>query len=419
VPRTAVWIARTQLAAVALVVIAAAIGGLALQLELWSPGPLWTRDAYGSMLNVHGLALLAVGAPALAGCFGYVAVVRLVDAKRIPAPALAWIAFALWAIGAIAAAYVAGRGEDAGWTFYTPYSMAEQRSRLPELVGPIALAGAGALYAMHLGTVVVGALRTTTPANLATAALLVMAVGIASLASLVDAIFVARIALEDAAIMGLSAPHSFADGWVTHGTRAAAAILATTTIAGPRGKALASIAIGLGVAWALHPMLLLGLGLIGIWISLAIVNGFARPSVAFVVFGCAPAVATLAVSGLFASSEVHLHDTHFEVGGHHVIGMIVAGAYLAALHAWSEVLGRAPHAIMVWAGAAVANAGLLLHVFAMMYSGLRGMPRRYWDYDPAFVDGHRLAAIGAGVAIAGLLVIAIAWLVGARRQGTT
>jgi cytochrome c oxidase subunit 1 len=63
-------------------------------------------------------------------------------------------------------------------------------------------------------------------------------------------------------------------------------------------------------------------------------------------------------------------------------------------------------------GAGVASAGTLLHIGASLRAGMRGMPRRYYDYDPDFRAGHMLAGIATAVALFGIALLAVAWLVG-------
>ena len=64
--------------------------------------------------------------------------------------------------------------------------------------------------------------------------------------------------------------------------------------------------------------------------------------------------------------------------------------------------------MIAWIGAIVLGAGTLLYVHASLRIGMSGMPRRYWDYDPAFASGHMLAGVGAGISIVGLVVLAVA-----------
>ena len=128
-------------------------------------------------------------------------------------------------------------------------------------------------------------------------------------------------------------------------TRTAALVLATAAIAGQRAWPLALIVLGIGVLWAVVPMTGLSLGLVGLWVALAIVNGFSRPSVVFVVFGCAPALVMIAVSALSDRSDLHVHDTYFAVATEHLVGMTVVCGVMAALHAWGDAIGRTPHAM--------------------------------------------------------------------------
>jgi heme/copper-type cytochrome/quinol oxidase subunit 1 len=187
----------------------------------------------------------------------------------------------------------------------------------------------------------------------------------------------------------------------------------------PDGRAkLALVAVVCAALWAFTPLRVLALATIGTWIAMAARGSANRTVVAFVMFGCAPAIlgdAVIASIGDFVDHDIYLFDTYYTVGEHHVRAAIIALAALAALHAWAApLLHRIPRPGLASAAGVVCSAGMLLHVAATVRLGTRGMPRRYFDYDPAFTGGHQLAGIGAAIVVAGLALLAIAWL-GARR----
>ena len=95
--------------------------------------------------------------------------------------------------------------------------------------------------------------------------------------------------------------------------------------------------------------------------------------------------------------DVHLHDTYFVVAHFHYVMMgSTLVAFLGGLHYWwpkftgkmyNESLGRMC-AIGVF-------FGFNLTFLPQFVMGARGMPRRYWDYDPQYQIFHQLSTIGA------------------------
>lgn len=409
-PRTAIYLARVHIALAALVVIAGLAGGLAVQLELWSPGAQGSPQRYNLMLELHATFPVAIAAATLAGCFGYLAITELAGVFRIPARPVAWLGLGLWVVGlgATIVAVVAAvlRPQDTGWTFYTPEPGGDVvlHPPLARLVGPIAFAASGLVYAGHLGAMVVARWRAIPPTQLAIAAALVLSLAAASIGSIYDT-------YHPGGEHVLSATAFFA------------VVLATAAIArrcarGPHGL-LAVIAMGAAALWAFTPFRIADLAIVGLWIALAVLGGVLRTVVAHVLLGIAPVllVHSFARMGLDVDpSELHFHDTYFVVGEYHLLAYAIGFAGIAALHAWGDAIGRVPQPIVSTIAAVVLGAGALFHGVAMLAVGARGMPRRYFDYDPEFTIGHQLTGIGAALVAGGLLLLAIAWLVGHRSR---
>ncbi|MBS1123447.1 MAG: cytochrome c oxidase, subunit [Deltaproteobacteria bacterium] len=432
--RSAAYVARLHLAFGALIVVAGLIGGLAMQLELWRPGALWGGDRYGRMFDLHHVFALAVAAPMLAGSFGYVAVGDLVGDRRLVAPALAWVGLALWLIGLGATVLALAAPPEGGWTSYPAYGVGEFETsfdRIVRVVVPGAFALAGLVYAVHLALVIVRRARAVEPAKLVIASAFVAAIALASAAALLDvhgtgtsaralgaaATAFAAVVLATTTLLGERAsPHAPSSA---HELPRAAIAAGPTPVTPDARATLALVAVVCAALWAFTPLRVLALATIGTWIALAARGGANRPVVAFVILGCAPAIlgqAVVSSIGYFLHEDSFLFDTYFALAEDHVRAAIIALAALAALHAWAApLLHRTPRPRLATAAAVACSAGMVLHVAATAWLGTRGMPRRYFDYDPVFTLGHQLAGIGGAIVVAGLGLLAWAWL-GARRS---
>jgi heme/copper-type cytochrome/quinol oxidase subunit 1 len=108
------------------------------------------------------------------------------------------------------------------------------------------------------------------------------------------------------------------------------------------------------------------------------------------------------LTGLFLgilSVDVHLHDTYFVVAHFHYVMMgSTLVAFLGALHYWyPKFTGKMyPESLGRICGLGVFF-GFNLTFLPQFVMGSRGMPRRYWDYDPQYQIFHQLSTIGAYV----------------------
>lgn len=405
-PRTAIYVARVQLALAGLALIAALVGGIAMQLELLAPGGTWSADWYGRSMRMHDLVLPAFGAAVLAGGFGYAALGRFVGV-RLPAAAIGWVGVGLWTIGLVATVASWFTEQDTGWTLYTPHSI-EAGPPLARLIGPLAFGGAALVYGLHLA-IMVAASSSTPPLRRVVGAALVLVTLWAAIGDLREA-------------FALSPIYQLAEPTLLLGLIVITIALAGDGV-GTRGV-LAAVAIGcaavfvFATSWLFAIGIVLALGLVGVWIALGLIGGFGRPVVAFAVFGIGFAIAMLGIARIFVTAfDVPLHDTHFEVGLAHLAGMIGVFAAIGAAHAFA--VWRVPRPVLAWCGALVATTGTIVNAYASMKLGASGMPMRYWDYDPQFTAGHRMAGAGAAITLVGLGLILIGWLVGRTRSSRT
>ncbi|MEZ4367741.1 MAG: cbb3-type cytochrome c oxidase subunit I, partial [Kofleriaceae bacterium] len=106
------------------------------------------------------------------------------------------------------------------------------------------------------------------------------------------------------------------------------------------------------------------------------------------------------LTGLFLgilSVDVHLHDTYFVVAHFHYVMMgSTLIAFLGGLHYWwPKFTGRMYPEALGRLCAIGVFIGFNLTFLPQFVMGSRGMPRRYWDYDPEFTIFHQLSTVGA------------------------
>ncbi len=106
------------------------------------------------------------------------------------------------------------------------------------------------------------------------------------------------------------------------------------------------------------------------------------------------------LSGLFLgnlTTGTHLSGTQFAVAQLHYTlmgGTLVA--FLGALHYWwPKLFGRLYSESIARITAIVVFVGINLAFLPLFVAGARGMPRRSWDYDPAYAVYQQVATVGA------------------------
>jgi Heme/copper-type cytochrome/quinol oxidases, subunit 1 len=117
-------------------------------------------------------------------------------------------------------------------------------------------------------------------------------------------------------------------------------------------------------------------------------------------------------SGLILGSlatDIHLHNTHFVVAHFHFIVFGGTGfAFFGAMHYWyPKITGKMYDSRWANIGLIIFFTGFITLYGAMFFLGMKGMPRRYYDYDEIFHTGNIISSLGAMVMYFGLAVIII------------
>ncbi|HEU4611957.1 MAG TPA: cytochrome c oxidase subunit I [Kofleriaceae bacterium] len=433
------------------ILISLIVGGffaLLVRTELWAPGKtIVGPDTYNELFTLHGAVMVfLVIIPGIPAALGNIIMPIQLGAPDVAFPRLNLASFYLWAIGAIMlVCTIPFGGIDTGWTLYTPYSLESKTPVLVAVTG-VFLLGFSSIFTGLNFLVTIHKFRPQgmgwfqLPLNVwaiyATAIMQVLATPVLGITVLLLAVErFAHIGIFDPTLGGDPVLFQHFFWFYSHpavyimiipGMGVISELISTFSrkpIFGYRFIAYSSISLALlsFLVWG-HHMFVSGQSRLANMVFSALTFTVAIPS-AIKVFNW---VATLykadirlktpmlyalsflllftigGLTGLFLgilSVDVHLHDTYFVVAHFHYVMMgSTLVAFLGALHYWfpkftgkmyPESLGR------------VCSLGVFfgfnLTFLPQFIMGSRGMPRRYWDYDPQYQIFHQLSTIGAYV----------------------
>jgi cytochrome c oxidase subunit I len=420
---------------------------LLVRIELFSPGlTIVGKDRYNEFFTLHGAVMVfLVIVPGIPAALGNMVLPIQLGAPDVAFPKLNLASFYLWCIGATLMVYsIANGGVDTGWTFYTPYSTQYSAgSVLPAVLGVFIL-GFSSIFTGLNFIVTVHKFRPQgmgwfqMPLNVwalySTAIVQVLAtpvLGITVLLLFVERAF--HIGIFDPNLGGDPVLFQHFFWFYSHPAVYIMIIPAMGVISelmttfsrkpifGYRFIAYSSLSLALlsFLVWG-HHMFVSGQSRLATMVFSALTFTVGIPS-AIKVFNWAatlykgdirlktPMIYALSflllftiggLTGLFLgilSVDVHLHDTYFVVAHFHYVMMgSTLVAFLGGLHYWwPKMTGKMYNESLGKLCAIGVFVGFNLTFLPQFVMGSRGMPRRYWDYDPEFTIFHRLSTVGA------------------------
>ncbi|ABA89764.2 cytochrome c oxidase, coo3-type, cytochrome o subunit I [Syntrophotalea carbinolica DSM 2380] len=442
--------------------------GLLIRLELIAPGStIVGPDTYNALFTLHGVVMIFLFIiPGIPAAFGNILLPLQIGARDVAFPRLNLFSWWLYIIGAsMALSSLLGGGgpPDTGWTFYLPFA-GETATNVSLAVFAVFILGfSSILTGLNFITTIhrmraPGMTWTRLPLFIwslyATAWVQVLAtpiLGITLLLILAERIL--GLGLFDAARGGdpLMYQHLF---WIYSHPAVYIMVLPAMGVVSEiipvfarrpifGYKAIVASSIGIAAAGSLvwgHHMFVSGMSDTAILVFSLLTFIVAIPSavkvfnwVATLYGGSirldAPMLFALSfvllfsiggLSGLVlgaAATDVHVHDTHFVVAHFHYVMFGGTGfAFFGALHYWfPKIFGCMYNNRRATWGWGIMIIGFNLLYFSMMLAGLRGMPRRYYDYLLQFSQLNRLATYGSWILAVGLMLMAANLLIALRR----
>ena len=445
------------------------VGGLLallVRLELLSPGGMFEQKTYNQLFTMHGVVMTFLFIiPSIPASLGNFFLPLQLGAKDVAFPKLNLLSFYIYVLGALMAivAMVVG-AVDTGWTFYTPYSLTTNTAVVITVLAAFVLGFSSILTGLNF-IVTMHKLRPPGMtwfrmplflwALYATSVIQILAtpvLGITLLLLAAERLF--GVGIFDPALGGdpVLFQHFF---WfyshpavyvmIVPAFGVVSELIATFSrreVFGYKVVALSSVAIAIigFFVWG-HHMFVSGQSefagtvfsfltfFVAIPTAVKIFNWTATlykgdiqlrtPMIYALIFLLQFTIGGL--TGLPLASlgtNVALHDTYYVVAHFHYVMMGgVVFAFVGGLYYWwPKITGRMFNEKLANIGAALMFVGFNATFFTQFLLGFKGMPRRYFDYDPEFHTLHAFSSVGSWILGLGFLV-ALITLVQSLRKG--
>ena len=434
--------------------------GLLLRIELMAPGrTIMSAGVYNSAFTLHGVIMIFLfvipGIPAIFGNFFLPIQLGTDDVFFPRLNLLSWYLYMFGGLLAIISLFTAGGFPDTGWTFYVPFSIGTKHNVPLTVFAAFILGMSSMLTGLNFITTVH---RKRSPAMgwmqiplfawslYATAWVQLLATPVISITLLL-------VIVERFLSIGLFDPNKGGDPilyqhlfWmyshpavyvmILPGMGVISEIIPTFSrkaIFGYRAIVFSSLGIAVAgsLVWA-HHMYTSGMSDTAVFVFSLLTFLVAIPS-AVKVFSWVstlykasiemtpPLLYALVFIYLFsvggltglvlgaAGPDIHVHDTHFVVAHFHFTMFGGTGfAFFAALHYWwPKMFGVLYDFRRAYIAATLATVGFMFHYVPMFILGLKGMPRRYYDYLPQYAQGNGLAAVGGIILFSGIILMLI------------
>lgn len=436
------------------------VGGLLallVRLELLAPGGMFEQKTYNQLFTMHGVVMTFLFIiPSIPASLGNFFLPLQLGAKDVAFPKLNLFSFYIYVVGAIMAivAMIVG-AVDTGWTFYTPYSLTTDTAVVITVMAAFVLGFSSILTGLNFIVTIhklrppgmtwfrmplfLWALYSTSVIQLLATPVL----GITLLLLAAERLF--GVGIFDPALGGdpVLFQHFF---WfyshpavyimIVPAFGVISELVATFSrreVFGYKFVALSSVAIAIigFFVWG-HHMFVSGQSefagmvfsfltfFVAIPTAVKIFNWTATlykgdiqlrtPMIFAMMFLIQFTIGGLTGLPLGAlATNVSLHDTYYVVAHFHYVMMGgVAFAFVGGLYYWwPKITGRMFDEKVANIGAVLMFIGFNTTFFTQFLLGFKGMPRRYFDYDPEFAGLHAFSSVGSWILGLGFLVALI------------